>query len=172
LKAADPSQSLNSLHLHNTDLFEWGPYREAGMLLWPDFWPPSPAPDAFAIAPEALAASVAPGANRSVESGQLLLHKRDAWRALLLTWFVNMQVRRAAAGRGLILVSDAHSALTLRPLCLRARCITACCAHTWERVTRRRGRSVPHWRAGQRLRAWPRPRAASACQALRTPSTC
>jgi hypothetical protein len=78
------------------DLFQWGPYRDSGMLLWPDFWPPSPADDAFAVAPEARGAlAAAPGANRSVESGQLLLHKRAAWRPALMTWFVNMQARSA-----------------------------------------------------------------------------
>ena len=74
-----------------TDLFDWQPYRAAGMLLWPDFWPRSAAPDAFAIAPEALAAYDGVAANRSVESGQLLLHKGTAWGAATMAWFINMQ---------------------------------------------------------------------------------
>jgi alpha 1,2-mannosyltransferase len=74
-----------------TDLFDWPPYRSTGMLLWPDFWPRSAAPDAFAIAPEAMSAYDGVAANRSVESGQLLLHKRVAWRAATMAWFVNIQ---------------------------------------------------------------------------------
>lgn len=74
-----------------TSVFAWPPYRAAGLLLWPDFWAASVAPDAFAIAPEARARLASNASSGSVESGQLLLHKRLAWRTLLLTWFLNAQ---------------------------------------------------------------------------------
>lgn len=89
-----------------TSLFDWPPYTRAvrpppppaappptpsqGLLLWPDFWPPSAAPDALRVAPEA-ARALAAGANASDESGQLVAHKARAWRPLLLALFVNLQ---------------------------------------------------------------------------------
>jgi hypothetical protein len=55
------------------------------MVLWPDYWAPSVAPDLFRIAPEATPPS------GTVESGQMVIHKRRCWRALLLTLFLNCQ---------------------------------------------------------------------------------
>ena len=55
------------------------------MVLWPDFWSPSFAPDLFRIAPEAQPP------RGTVESGQMVIHKRRCWRALLLTLFLNCQ---------------------------------------------------------------------------------
>ena len=69
-----------------SDLFELPAYRETGAILWPDYWAPSMAPDLFLIAPEA-----APGPNSTCESGQAVFHKRQTWRALLLTLFLNCQ---------------------------------------------------------------------------------
>ena len=68
-----------------TDLFQYAGYVETGMLLWPDYWPPSVAPDFFAIAPEA-----SPW-DGTVETGQLVVHKRRCWVALQLALFINLQ---------------------------------------------------------------------------------
>ena len=45
-----------------------GRYRETGMVLWPDYWKPTVAPDMYRIAPEA-----APP-NGTVESGQIVIN--------------------------------------------------------------------------------------------------
>ena len=76
-------------------LFDWPPFKQAGLLLWPDFWPPSAAPDALLVAPEA-AAALAPsarggGGNYSDESGQLAVIKESSWRTLTLALFLNLQ---------------------------------------------------------------------------------
>ena len=73
-----------------SQLFDWPPYRQAGLLLWPDYWAPSTAPDALRVAPEA-AAALAAARNSSDESGQLLANQRIAWRPLLMALFVNLQ---------------------------------------------------------------------------------
>ena len=76
-----------------TSLFDSPQLARSGLLLWPDFWPPSIAPDAYVIAPEAArhAGNASRGAAFSVESGQLVVVKSTAWRGLLITWFLNMQ---------------------------------------------------------------------------------
>jgi hypothetical protein len=55
------------------------------MVLWPDYWKPTVAPDMYRIAPEA-----APP-NGTVESGQIVINKRTCWKALLLALFLNCQ---------------------------------------------------------------------------------
>lgn len=60
-------------------------YKRTGMVLWPDYWAPSVAPDLYRIAPEASPPS------GTVESGQMVINKRRCWRALLLTLFMNCQ---------------------------------------------------------------------------------
>lgn len=67
------------------DLFAAPGYAATGMLLWPDYWPPSFAPDLARIAPEALPP------NATVESGQMVLDKAVVWRALQLALFLNCQ---------------------------------------------------------------------------------
>lgn len=83
-----------------TSLFETPQMEASGLIIWPDFWPPSTASDAFAIAPEALRhlnrSSGEDSSQRtrtlfSTESGQLVVRKATAWRGLLVTWFLNMQ---------------------------------------------------------------------------------
>ena len=55
------------------------------MVLWPDYWKPTVAPDMYRIAPEASPP------NGTVESGQMVINKRRCWRALLLALFLNCQ---------------------------------------------------------------------------------
>ena len=73
-----------------TALFDSPQLAPSGLLLWPDFWPPSTAPDAYAIAPEAAAQNAGSG-GFSCESGQMVVVKSTAWPGLLATWFMNMQ---------------------------------------------------------------------------------
>ena len=68
-----------------SDLFESGGYARTGMLLWPDYWPQSVAPDFYAIAAEA---SPLEG---TVETGQMVVDKRRCWAALQLALFLNLQ---------------------------------------------------------------------------------
>jgi alpha 1,2-mannosyltransferase len=62
-----------------------GRYRETGLVLWPDYWKPTVAPDMYRIAPEATPP------NGTVESGQIVINKRKCWKALLLALFLNCQ---------------------------------------------------------------------------------
>jgi alpha 1,2-mannosyltransferase len=55
------------------------------MVLWPDYWKPTVAPDMYRIAPEASPP------NGTVESGQMVINKRTCWKALLLALFLNCQ---------------------------------------------------------------------------------
>lgn len=55
------------------------------MVLWPDYWKPTVAPDMFQIAPEASPP------NGTAESGQMVINKRTCWKALLLALFLNCQ---------------------------------------------------------------------------------
>ena len=68
-----------------TSLFTLPQFQATGMVLWPDYWKPSVAPDMFRIAPEAAKP------NTTVDSGQVLYQKRVTWRALLLALFMNCQ---------------------------------------------------------------------------------
>lgn len=68
-----------------SDLFQTAEYASTGMIMWPDYWKPSIAPDLFRIAPEAQPP------NGTVESGQLVFDKRKVWRALQLALFLNCQ---------------------------------------------------------------------------------
>ena len=67
------------------ELFSLPAFQTTGMVLWPDYWKPSVAPDMFRIAPE----TARP--NSTVDSGQILYQKRVTWRALLLALFMNCQ---------------------------------------------------------------------------------
>jgi predicted GH43/DUF377 family glycosyl hydrolase len=64
-------------------LFERDDYRTCGAIFWPDLAPSDPR---LAWAAFGVADPRRPG---SVESGQLVLHKRPSWQALNLTWFYN-----------------------------------------------------------------------------------
>jgi len=76
----------DNVALHDlAQLFDFPAYRETGMVLWPDYWSPTSAPDLFLIAPEAAAF------NGTTESGQMLINKRSTWRALMLAMFLNCQ---------------------------------------------------------------------------------
>ena len=68
-----------------SDLFEFEGYKQTGMVVWPDYWAPTTAPDLFLIAPEATPT------NGSCESGQLVINKAKTWRALMLVMFLNCQ---------------------------------------------------------------------------------
>lgn len=103
-----------------SDLFDYPEYKRTGMLLWPDYWKSTVAPDFFTIAPEAkawegeskgsqpsvfsatgsaAALSSVPRLKRltraslagSVETGQLVVTKRICWRAMQLVLFLNLQ---------------------------------------------------------------------------------
>ena len=68
-----------------TDLFDSQGYLETGMVLWPDYWPASVAPDFYAIAREAKPLI------GTVETGQMVVHKRRCWRGLQLALYINLQ---------------------------------------------------------------------------------
>ena len=64
-------------------LFESEQYKYTGSLLWKDFWLETRAPEASMIGAKAL-----PG-NNTHESGQLLVNKKQAWKALMLSHHMN-----------------------------------------------------------------------------------
>lgn len=64
-------------------LFESEQYKYTGSLLWKDFWLERRAPEASMIGAKAL-----PG-NNTHESGQLLVNKKQAWKALMLSHYMN-----------------------------------------------------------------------------------
>ena len=55
------------------------------MLLWPDYWNSTVAPDLYVIAPEARHVA------GTVETGQLVVNKELCWTALQLVLFLNLQ---------------------------------------------------------------------------------
>ena len=69
-----------------SDLFDYAPYVRTGALLWPDYWAQSVAPDFYAIAGPGT-----PPLEGTVETGQVLVHKRRCWEPLLLALFLNLQ---------------------------------------------------------------------------------
>lgn len=99
-----------------SDLFRSEGYARTGMILWPDYWPSSAAPNLFEIDPGLaplvrlnkriehqtpqsfkqhpppcpISVSACPQ-NGTVESGQLLAHKRRCWAGLLAALFLNLQ---------------------------------------------------------------------------------
>lgn len=78
--------SDNAVLTDPEQLFRESGYVDTGLVVWPDYWPPSVAPDMFRIAPEAR-----PPPTSTVESGQVLFHKRTTWQALMLALFMNCQ---------------------------------------------------------------------------------
>eukprot|EP00045_Choanoeca_perplexa_P004014 m.34925 g.34925 ORF g.34925 m.34925 type:complete len:454 (+) comp12354_c0_seq1:69-1430(+) len=74
-----------------TFLFETPEYLGSGHLLWPDFWHMRGGPAAIR---EIFGLPQGHGElpdTRSVESGQMVVHKRKAWRSLLLSVFMQVQ---------------------------------------------------------------------------------
>ena len=65
-------------------LFETGEYKATGALLWPDFWPASPAPELRTIT------GVAELLNSTHETGQMVFDKQRAWRPLMVAAYFNM----------------------------------------------------------------------------------
>lgn len=100
--AADPAGSV----------FRTPGYERTGLVVWPDYWRASAAPDLFEIAPD-LRGHMArrkdtfrlfdrsnvrpfdpftpPAQEGTAESGQLLADKRRAWEGLLVALFLNLQ---------------------------------------------------------------------------------
>ncbi|KAK9798888.1 hypothetical protein WJX73_001325 [Symbiochloris irregularis] len=68
-----------------TSLLQSEEFRETGVLLWPDYWKSTAAPDLATILN---VTSLPPG---SFESGQMLFDKQRTWDALLLAAFFNME---------------------------------------------------------------------------------
>ena len=66
------------------DLFETEEYNQTGTMMWPDYWPPSPAPELQHITrtKELL--------NRTHETGQMLFDKQRGWRPLMVAAYFNM----------------------------------------------------------------------------------
>lgn len=69
-----------------TDLFSWGPFKQTGMVRWPDFWFPSESPHFFDIAGIATPRIQDRG---STESGELMYHKPRHTDSLLLALYYN-----------------------------------------------------------------------------------
>ena len=65
-------------------LFETGEYKATGALLWPDFWPASPAPELRTIT------GVAELLNSTHETGQMVFDKQRAWRPLMVAAYFNI----------------------------------------------------------------------------------
>lgn len=84
----------NAPALDPTFLFDMEEYTSTGLLLWPDFW--HMAGGAAAIRsifglPEDFSQSQPD--RRTVESGQILVDKRRAWRILMLSTYMQIQTR-------------------------------------------------------------------------------
>ncbi|CAK7239609.1 MAG: mannosyltransferase [Sporothrix thermara] len=63
-------------------LFASAPFRQTGLVTWPDIWPTTVAPLYYDIATPATVRS--PADQPSTETGQLLIDKRRHWKTLLL----------------------------------------------------------------------------------------
>lgn len=73
--------------LHDTaPLFGSAPFRETGLVTWPDLWQTSVSPAYYLIASSA---PVPVSARSSTESGQLLMSKAKHWKTLLLAAYYN-----------------------------------------------------------------------------------
>ena len=66
------------------DLFEDDAYKQTGAMLWPDFWPPSPAPELQHIS------RTKKLLNRTHETGQMVFDKQRVWRPLMVAAYFNM----------------------------------------------------------------------------------
>ena len=66
------------------ELFETAEYKSTGAVLWPDFWPASPAPELQTIT------GVAELLNSTHETGQMVFDKQRAWRPLMVAAYFNM----------------------------------------------------------------------------------